>query len=291
MPKTLFKSFLFFLLIGSINLSGQESGKNLHYGNFLYAGTEVSLFQVRDLGVSPLFYEGTLVGGGAKWQTETEKWSWELNGSFGTGLITRAELEVYAARNYTIHHDFGLWRKIGSIQEDGLGYKVGIAYQGLTNIRNTPAFRNAGVTAESFNTLLGSGEVEWLFRSNKEQRKLLWLIPLKPGYRVSKLSFRLNLPMLNTLWGPRFPYLDDFTEGTVDYEQKNELKLGGFRLHSELRYQYLLKNGNGFQFSYRWDVMKGPNDFGRIELAQHNFQAGILIRMNELKNARSKGTN
>lgn len=264
------------------NTYGQVEQKPLHQGDFMIPGGGITLFEVRDRGVSPLFYDGTLYYGGINWHYENPNWSYEVSGGFATGILSRSVLESYASRVYSINHSFGVWRRIGSPQEQGLGYKAGLHYLGLTNIRNTPDFLNAGFTAESMNSLMASGEVEWLFKSDKAERKLLWLIPLKPGYRVSRLSWRLNLPLLNSVWGPRFPYLDDFTEGEVDYDKKNELKFGGLRLNSEVKFQYFLKNGNGIQLSYLWDLFQGPKDFGRIEWARHQFSAGVIIRFNEL---------
>ena len=106
---------------------------------------------------------------------------------------------------------------------------------------------------------------------------------IKPGRRVSSLSYQLNVPVLNLVWSPTFIYLDDFTEGTIDYEVKNEFTTGGFRLNSTLAYEYFLKNGNSFRLQYFWEVYKGNNGRSTISFGQHQLQLGMHIRLSELK--------
>jgi len=279
MKKSLILTLLFFSSSFCLFVQAQESP--LELGGFLIAGGGIARFELRDAGVSPLFYDGWLPMGSLSTRTETPKTSWSINGTFGYGNLFRTELTTYSSTVYSINHGGDFLKRILDIKPN-LHLKVGGAYNGITNIRNTPAFRNAGSTVESINTIFAAARFEFLMDKTKDKRRLLWLIPLKPGRRVSKLNYQLNVPIVNAVWGPTFTYLDDFTDGTVDYDQKNELTWGGFRINSQLNYQYFLRNGNGLQLSYFWDTFSGKESLGQIEFAQHQLQAAVIIRFSQL---------
>lgn len=260
----------------------QDQQASFDSGDFIVAGGGITRYKLRDAGVSPLFYDGWLPTGGISWLTNKNDWSSSFYGSFAYGNLQRTELTTYSSTIYAINHGGDVLKKIWEAKPN-LNFLVGGAYHGSTNIRNTAAFRNAGSTAETFNTLMASGRFELLIDKVKDKRRLLWLIPMKPGRRVSKFTYQLNIPIVNLNWGPTFSYLDDFTDGAVDYGQKNEFSLGGFRINSQLNYQYFLKNGNGLQLSYFWDTFSSKEGLGQIEFAQHQVQLGIMIRFSELQ--------
>lgn len=276
------KSFILLLWMTVSLMIGQaqEQAPAFDQGDFLIAGGGITRYELRDAGVSPLFYQGWLPSAGLSFPSYNGKWSSNVYGSFGYGNLNRTALTTYSSTIYAINHGGDLLKNIKELRPN-LNLLVGGAYHGNTNVRNTPAFRNAGNTVESFNTLMASGRLELLIDKTKDKRRLLWLIPLKPGRRVSKLSYQLNIPIVNLSWAPTFTYLDDFTDGTTDYDQKNEFSLGGFRINSQLNYQYFLKNGNGFQLSYLWDTYSGKEGLGQIQLAQHQVHLGIIIRFSE----------
>ena len=277
------KSFILLVLmiLGLVPGQTQNQEPAFDQGDFLIAGGGITRYKLRDDGVSPLFYKGWIPTAGISLPSYNGKWSSTVYGSFGYGNLSRTELATYSSTVYLINHGGDLLKKVKEIKPD-LNLFVGGAYNGNTNIRNTPAFRNAGSTVETFNTIMASGRLELLIDKTKDRRRLLWLLPMKPGRRVSKLSYQLNVPLINLSWGPTFTYLDDFTDGSTDYDRKNEFTFGGFRLSSQLNYQYFLKNGNGLQLSYFWDTFSGKEGQGQIELAQHQVQLGIIIRFSEL---------
>ncbi|MEL7124205.1 MAG: hypothetical protein AAFO07_32515 [Bacteroidota bacterium] len=277
------KSFILLLLLIPLQTFGQAQDQTVTFdqGDFLIIGGGVTRYELRDAGVSPLFYQGWLPSTGFSFPSYNGKWSSTLYGTFGYGNLTRTELATYSSTTYAIGHGGDLLRNIKALKPN-LNLLVGGAYHGTTNIRNTPAFRNAGNTVETFNTLMASGRLELLMDKTKDRRKLLWLIPLKPGRRVSKLTYQLNIPIVNLSWAPSFTYLDDFSDGTTDYDQKNEFSVGGFRINSQLNYQYFFRNGNGLQLSYFWDAFSGKEGLGQIELAQHQVHLGLIIRFSEL---------
>lgn len=280
------KSLILLLLFISELSFGQTQNQAPAFdaGNFMIAGGGITRYKLRDVGVSPLFYEGWLPVGGISFPSRKGDWSSNFYGSFGYGNLLRTELTTYSSTVYAINHGGDLLKKVWEPKQN-LNLFVGGAYHGNTNIRNTPAFRNAGSTAETFNTIMVSGRLELLFDKTKDRRRLLWIIPMKPGRRVSKLSYQLNVPLVSFNWAPTFTYLDDFSDGSVDYGQKNEFSFGGFRLNSQLTYQYFLKNGNGLQLSYFWDTYSGKEGLGQIEFAQHQVQLGVMIRFSELYSA------
>lgn len=273
---------LIVLILAGTSAAAQEEQPSYHLGDFLKAGGGASRIKIRDLGVSPIYYEGYAPLGTLSIDTETEKHSWSIFGTYGYGTLKAERLLIYQSSIHNINYGGHFHYNIKELRPD-INLKVGGAFQGLTNVRFSPSFRNAGSTVESINSIAASAKVEWIIDRTKDRRRLLWLIPMPAGRRVTALSYQLNVPLLTAIWSPAFSYLDDFTEGTVDYERKNELKFGGFRLNNQFDYTYYLKNGNGLRLSYYWEVFKGPDDFGRIEFAQHQALLSFLIRLNALK--------
>lgn len=262
-------------------MSAQADQPRYHLGDFQAVGGGASLMKIRDLGVSPLYYEGFLALGQLESLTEHERYSWSFFGTYGYGLLKATRLSTYQASLHNINYGGDFMHQIHELRPN-LQLKAGAALQGVTNIRFNPSFRNAGSTAESINSLAASAKIEWLIDHQGADRRFLGLIPLREGRRVHKFSYQLNVPFLTAIWSPAFPYLDDFTEGTTDYNRKNELKFGGLRLSNRLGYHYYLKNGNALRLSYNWEVFQGPNDFGRIAFGQHQLLFAFLIRLNEL---------
>jgi len=258
----------------------QEEKPSYELGEFLTAGGGGSFIKLRDHGVSPLYYEGYLALGHFSSTTAKKRYSYTIFGTYGYGVPKATRLSTYQMSIHNINYGGDYLHQLRELRPD-IQLKVGGALQGVTNIRFNPSFRNAGSTVESINSLAASAKVEWLI-DKEGARRFLWLIPVPGGRRVHKLSYQLNVPFLTAIWSPAFPYLDDFTEGTIDYNRKNEFKFGGFRLSNRFDYHYYLKNGNALQLTYNWEVFKGPNDFGRIEYGQHQLLFGLQIRLNEL---------
>ena len=270
---------------GSISLSAQAGQAQYHLGDFHAIGGGGSLMKIRDLGVSPIYYEGFLGLGQMESVTEKERFSYSFFGTYGYGILKATRLSTYQASIHNINYGADFLHQVRELRPN-LTLKAGGALFGVTNVRNNPAFRNASFTAESINSLAASAKIEWVIERDGDSRRLLGLIParaVRPGRRVQKLSYQVNVPFLTAIWSPTFPYLDDFTEGTIDYNRKNEFKFGGLRLSNRFDYHYYLRNGNALRLSYNWEVFKGPNDFGRIEYGQHQVLSAFLIRLNELQ--------
>lgn len=277
------KQFLFFWLFFCLSCSAayaQEERPNYSQGDFLAAGGGGSFLSLRDLGVSPIYYDGYLALGHLALVAQKKRFSYTVFGTYGYGLIKTTRLSTYQSSVHNVNYGGDFLHQVRTYPSN-LQLKVGAALQGVTNVRFNPSFRNASSTVESINSLAASAKLEW-FIQRDGPRRFLWLIPVRKGLRAHKLSYQLNIPLLTGIWSPAFPYLDDFTEGTIDYQKKNELKFGGWRFSNRFDYQYFLKNGNALQLSYNWEVFKGPNDFGRIEYGQHQLFLAFLIRLNEL---------
>lgn len=279
-----------YLLIGllfyaSISLWAQEGPPQYHLGDYQAIGGGGSLMKIRDLGVSPIYYDGFLGLGQMEFVTKKERFSYSIYGTYGYGILKATRLSTYQMSIHNINYGGDFLHHIRELGPN-LQLKAGGSLFGVFNIRNNPSFRNNSFTAESINSLAASAKIEWVIERNGEKRRLLGLVPVKainPGRRVQKLSYQLNVPFFTAIWSPAFPYLDDFTEGTIDYNRKNEFKLGGFRLSNRFDYHYYLRNGNALRLSYNWEIFKGPNDFGRIEYGQHQVLFAFLIRLNELQ--------
>jgi len=281
------KQYLLIILFLTATLlpgMAQNGRPNYPFGDFLAVGGGSTRLSLRDQGVSPLYYDGFLALGQMEFQTRTPRYSWSLYGSYGYGTLKASRLATYQS---SIHHISYGSDYLRGVKDLGARWQLaaGAHLQGMTNIRYNPSFRNAGSTAESINSLGASAKITWLIDRERSKRRFLWIFPVRHNRRVQQLSYQLNIPLLTAIWSPAFPYLDDFTEGTVDYLQKNELKWGGIRLSNRFNYLYYLKNGNALRLTYHWEVFQGPDDFGRIGLGQHQAAFAFLIRLNELSHA------
>jgi hypothetical protein len=279
---TLLKSILFLplLLFCSSLVWGQnEPEKDFRFGRYLSIAALTDYAVLRDLGVSPLSYDGLLVGGTGALAFEGPRWDLNFEGGVGQGDLQRVKVGTYTSSVLTFFYAGHVLRRFWQNEKENLDFRAGLQIGGYSGQRQTPAFLNAGTVWESLNSAFASGKLTWRITKKQEAGKLLF-IKKRAGTRFYKLSSQLSLPLLHTSWRPGYAYLDDFTDGDTKVYENNEFKTGGFRIQWRSEFTYFLLNGNGLRLGYTWDAQKSAGDINPLELTHHYLQTAVLIRLN-----------
>jgi hypothetical protein len=167
--------------------------------------------------------------------------------------------------------------KVNLFSNDKWNVKVGgsLFVSGIAR-RNASLFNNS-VGLDGIGNLMLVGKVTKDI-SRKEDKKILRFIKLKAKKR--ELSFQQNIGILNLNYRKGsyvVPYLGKIDE-EVSYFSNYALCLNGWRLYSRLNYTTYLRNGNGFQVSYAWDVYHLPGKFNVFEGASHSIVFSLMFR-------------
>jgi hypothetical protein len=278
----LLKSILFLplaLLSSGLAWSQNEPEKDVQNVRYLGIAALTDYTVLRDLGVSPLNYDGLLLGGTGALVFEGPRWDLNFEGGVGQGDLQRVKVGTYTSSVLTFFYAGHVLRRFWQNEKENLDFKAGLQFGGYSSQRQTPAFLNAGTVWESLNSAFLSGKMTWNIRKQQSAGKLFF-IKKKAGTRHYKLSTQLSLPLLHTAWRPGYAYLDDFTDGDTKVYENNEFKTGGFRIHWRSEFTYFLLNGNGFRLGYTWDAQKTAGQINPLELTHHYLQTAVLIRLN-----------
>ena len=240
---------------------------------------------LRDFATSPLFYRsnshtvstGYVKGDHAKessigFQTLTGFYSAEVDGDIvGTASVTY----------FTFH-----WTKLYQVKRFSDEYwnvKVGGTFVGTGGIRSNPTFQNNAIGLEAFFNLMASGKVSRdLSRTEAKSGKFLFVnYNLEP--RVRKLSYQLNLGLLNTNVRNGYVYT---RHGTINEPFPGALLNGyefnanGFRMSADLDYtMYFRKNLNALILGYSYDGVKTGGDLDKMEYSTHVFSLSLLVNL------------
>ncbi|MEO0341699.1 MAG: hypothetical protein AAF242_21150, partial [Bacteroidota bacterium] len=127
----LFSMVLLFPLLGQV--ADQNTGVNYFNGDFLGIGGQATRLELKDEGVSPLFYDGTLPGVGIDWLSRTNKDEFYVFGTYAFGDLSReTSLDIFFASVHNINHGGYYLRHLWKAPQKDIHLKVGGHYQGIT---------------------------------------------------------------------------------------------------------------------------------------------------------------
>jgi len=263
-----------FILLLLQTATGQDTEKPVH-PEYLEITATVGLSSFRDVGVSPILYNGILVMGGIRYTYEGTNWQHSLEFDGGVGFYEVTRFATYESN--TINFAYGGFSRRQFWEADNLNlrYHGGVRLHGLTNVRSNPSLLNASSGVESINTLFLHNSLAWDLRFRKTD---LTKAGAKPSRH--KLAFELNLPIVTASWLPDYPYITDFTDGEPNATKSHEFYWGGLRLQTRLTYRYFLPNGNALRFTYWWDYARTPDGFNQLDFINHALQFGLVMRLN-----------
>lgn len=266
--------FCFFVLWGLQPALGQDQEKP-ERPEYLEVTATAGLSSFRDVGVSPILYNGFLFMGGIRYTYEGTRWQHSAEFDGGVGFYEVTRFAVYESN--TINFAYGGYSRRQFWEADNLNmrYHGGVRLHGFTNVRSNPSLLNASSGVESINTLFLHNSLAWDLRFRKTDLS-------KAGARPSRheLAFELNLPLVTASWLPDYPYITDFSDGEPNSTKSHEFYWGGLRLQSRLTYRYFLPNGNALRFTYWWDYARTPDGFNQLDFINHALQFGLVMRLN-----------
>ncbi len=276
--RTILSAFLIYL---PLFLLAQEKPE-IQSGRYSYLGLSggMAYGSLRDAGVSPLAYKGPLLLGQAQFLRETPRWEWMVEGGVASGTYEAARSFIIESDVVSSFHGAGVLRKIWENDRGKLQFWAGPMYQGFTNYRVTPAFRNNSTVLESLNSLLIAGKIQWKAEKNFRSGKFL-IFRRKGGPRQFRITQQIALPLLHSAWRPDFAYLEDFTNDSEWLGSENQFALGGFRMQARTEAWYYMRNGNAWRLGYLWDVQQTPGDFNKLQTSQHLGYLSLMVKLNE----------
>ncbi len=266
--------FCIILLAGVYPAFSQTPDEPVH-PEYLEITATAGLSSFRDVGVSPIIYNGFLIMGGVRYTYEGTRWQHSIEFDGGVGFYEATRFAVYKSTSINFAYGGFSRRQFWESGRLNLRYYGGVRFHGLTNVRSNPSLLNASNAVESINTLFLHNSLAWDLRFRKTDLT-------KAGAKPSRheLAFELNLPIVTTSWLPDYPYITDFTDGEPNSTKSHEFYWGGLRLQTRLTYRYFLPNGNALRFTYWWDYTRTPEGFNQLDFINHTLQFGLVMRLN-----------
>ncbi|MBL4710677.1 MAG: hypothetical protein JKY48_19805 [Flavobacteriales bacterium] len=261
----------------------EESVNSLEKRKSIYFSTSMgfSSSTFRDFATSPLFYKGIArYASIGRIRNDSMRES-RLGGSYSTGNY-KATVGDHSASSQvkTLALYYAQMYHLSKLSNDKWNTKVGGLVNVTGNLRINGSLGNNSAGLELNGTLFASIKTERdVSRVKTKNKKFLFFIKYKLKPRKRKLSYRLNLGLMNNNYRNPYVYIGQSSvlndDKTFDaYEFKT---FSGFRMSSSLDYTIALNNRNLIQFSYLWDAYRTGGDLDKFEMAQHVFKLSLLF--------------
>ncbi len=243
---------LLFLFLLSSNLYAETDKKrylNLG-GGWAYSG-------LRDMGLSPLYYDGNHGFLSAGMNTERANRYNSFDIVFVAGNISPAinpELTDSEMLNMIVDIDFSHLRPAGSLfgNNNVKLFLGGSIRSELANYRHN-LFVNNALTAYSISTLNLNGRITYSFKRNERNYLLAFhtQLPLAAGIIRPSYAYIIPSGFLNHSNGNFQGVISSMEFSTVNRF---------FRLNSSISLEYSLKNNNAFRIYYKWEYFNHKNE-------------------------------
>jgi len=262
-----------FLLLGSISLSAGEVDTSYTNGKFLYSGIGSGFGSFKDVGTSPLTYQGISAIVPLGFLLDNAKYNFELN-------TTLSYLGGSAANYYTLQYFSGelnvsYLRSIPLFTTPKLKFQTGARLSTGVSGTYNPSYQNASFNIDYYASLYAGAKMIYLFERPERDFKISFLRYHLP-HRQYAVHFCLDIPVLLFNGRPTHPYV---IEDDMEIFNRHYF-LGGFHLRSNLGIKRYLKNGNAFEISYVWDMLTtGSKDLYLLETASHNLLMSLYFKL------------
>lgn len=276
---TINSPFWFFLLFGAFHLQAQTPSPPQLSGNYMALGGGLHYGYLRDPGVSPLIFSGSIPCSEVALLFQRPKHELEILGGFGYGNYLNLRSFISKTNINNFQHRVAYFHKVMESASGSVQLRAGLSYQGFTNYRVTTAFRNNSGVLESIHSLMGGLKFQWsTFRDAPETSWLFF--KRKAGQRGWIFQAECLSAPVHLSWRPAFAYLSDFTGGEVPVGKQNQWALGGRHLYFRSNFQYFMRNGNAWKIGYTADLQKSGDTYYPLETAQYLTQLGLMVRLN-----------
>ncbi len=292
MPKLKFILILLpiFFISGTIHKLKAQSEDNLTRkekrklrAKYINVGVGTGGAVFRDFATSPLFYRGSLSTFSLSYLSADKYKETEAGAAFSPGFFLASSNDnLTTSLLFKFNFFYSQLHRLKVLSNDKFNTKVGFMVDNFSNVRINRQLMNNALGLEFFMNAFGSVKVtKDISRKEIKHKKFLFIkYRLKPKKR--KLSFRLNVGILNNALRNGYVYIDQSALlNKFDPLAAHELKtLSGIRLRTELNFTRFLKNKNGIRLSYVWDACKTTDFTDNFEMAYHIVKFSFLFNLN-----------
>lgn len=224
---------------------------------------------LRDLGTSPIVYDGLQLQEGLAVKVDLQYWSFSgiisgRGGAYTSRLLPlkKASFSIYGGSlDFALRADRLLWRSLS----DCWHLSVGASLDNYTSLFNASRYMNASFSLNDFLLPNFHLRMEYTIPDNESIAKL-------GGWFSAHAE--VSLSPFGLAYRPGFSYLDNFTSTTsrTDYLFSSYQCLFTWlpALSSNIGVHFNLRTGNRIGISYQWDYLTSRNcGFYRYDDASH----------------------
>lgn len=283
MKSTLFV-FGFMLLFGLSTQAQNDSISKPKRPAYWQIGGGAGLARVRDLAVSPLFYEG--MASQTNFDFIRKDQAVERSFYFSNTIGNLVNKYNKTGLSLFLGVDLGYLRlyQIKKLSNPNWNTKIGGNLITTTNVRLNPVFGNNALGFENITNLMFSAKVTRDVSRKKAKEIQILFFKKKLEVQKRELSYLLDLGLLNMNFRPGYAY-----RYLPSVEKNNGLAanlfanhqfsiFNGYRLKARLDYTRYLPNGNATQFSYVFDAYQATGRYEPLQYALHSFRFSILFK-------------
>lgn len=293
---------LIWLLVAAIpEVAGQESSadqsskkeirKSLRKqaGQFLYVGGGWANYQSRDEGTSPLLYSGW--GGdwrfGYLFQREARLFQVEGKAALAPFMRTAQFPDEDKGRMFLQSygmslHGLYLFRDYESSK---IQWHQGWNASFNMDFRTNSSFQNASLNYEMYYAAGWSTRLVKSFGWKNKDEVKVWFMKFRRRDRQLQLHFQLDLPVVTLMSRPGYISITDFSDGSSEFPDVNNIKLATwskyFQLNTRTELYYDLHNHNRLMLAYYWNFFHYDQGFNKVQQAYHSVLFSFFLRLNK----------
>ena len=282
------KAKLFFpLMILPFFIFGQRENNSLSEKQFqkqrtsyINIGTGLNYINFRDFATSPLFYSGVGTTLNLSFFNTDEKRETDYSFRGMGGVYTNSIGSEYSASTAVASiFSYTQLYQIRKLSSEKFNLKIGASANMAFNVRFNNAFMNNGVGFELIPTLFGS--VKSSFDISRKNVKYidLWLVQFRFDERKMKLSYLINVGVINSSYRNGFIYNNQsfLVNDVRPFDGYVFSAFSGFGMNTSIDFTYFLKNQNTLIIYYLWDAYKTGGEFDKFEFAGHSLVFSLLF--------------
>lgn len=276
--------FLLALFFASALWAQEEEEEQVFRERYFRSSVGLASSSYRDLGTSPLFYDGTglELQLGHLWLDPKWIFNFSTKATASASESRLPERLFWAEPSQAVFLNFQAeGRYLRFLPFEALDVLRAKNYLGLTwawdfNARLNPSLQNASAGLELFTNLMLSAEHRWdLSRKEAKPKKILF-IKLKRPARKRELLFAWNVGLLNFNYRPGYAYLTDAEiDGPLGPNYAfagHRWSLNGWRLRTHIEYIVYKQNGNAQSVAYTWEALQAPGKYHLYQQAFHSLR-------------------
>lgn len=247
-----------------------------------YIGLEygVNNSKFRDFATSPLFYSGKPISIGISRTRLNSKREGKFILTYLTGKYNSSVGQETAQSSVkTLALSYSKLYVLPKLSNEKWNIKTGGQLYSTANLRVNKSLQNNASGIEIITSLMGAIKAERDVSRTTDKSKKFLFIKYKLKERKRKLSYKLNVGLLNTSYRNGYNYIGQSSvlNKTKIFDDYKMSTFSGLNIGSELSYGLQLKNKNIIELSYNWNLYKTGGAFDQFELANHHLKFAFLF--------------